>query len=64
MPVENYLELLPIILLGIFFFAVTAYMLYWAANRGYFRNMDAQSRVIFTEEEPEGEFSDSFPNKR
>jgi cbb3-type cytochrome oxidase subunit 3 len=64
MPVDNYLELLPVILLGIFFFAVTAYMLYWAANKGYFRNMDEQSKVIFTEEEPEGTFSDSFPDKR
>jgi cbb3-type cytochrome oxidase subunit 3 len=64
MPVDNYLELLPVILLGIFFFAVTAYMLYWAANKGYFRNMDEQSKVIFTEEEPEGTFSDSFPGKR
>lgn len=64
MPVENYLELLPVILLGIFFFSVTVYMLYWAANKGYFRNMDEQSKVIFTEEEPEGTFSDSFPDKR
>ncbi|NCG09435.1 MAG: hypothetical protein GWO81_07740 [Verrucomicrobia bacterium] len=64
MPVENYLELLPIIVLGVFFFAITVFMLYWAANRGHFRNMEAQSKVIFTEEEPEGVFSDSFPDKR
>jgi cbb3-type cytochrome oxidase subunit 3 len=64
MPVENYLELLPIILLGIFFFAVTVFMLYWSSNKGHFRNMDAQAKVIFTEEEPEGELSDSFPDKR
>jgi hypothetical protein len=39
-------------------------MLYWSSNKGHFRNMDAQAKVIFTEEEPEGELSDSFPDKR
>lgn len=63
MPVENYLELLPVILLGIFFFAVSVLTLYWAARRGQLRNFDAQSKVIFTDEEPEGQVSDQFPSK-
>ncbi|ADE53053.1 hypothetical protein [Coraliomargarita akajimensis] len=63
MPVENYLTLLPIILLGIFFFGVSIGTLYWAAKRGQLRNFDDQAKVIFTDEEPEGEFSDRFPSK-
>ncbi len=63
MSVENYLELLPIILLGILFFAVSVITLYWSARRGQLRDFDAQSKVIFTDEEPEGEVSDKFPNK-
>ena len=62
MPVENYLALLPIILLGIFFFAVSIGTLYWSAKRGQLRNFDAQAKVIFTDEEPEGEISDRFPS--
>lgn len=62
MPVENYLTLLPIIMLGIFFFSVTVGTLYWSAKRGQLRNFDEQAKVIFTDEEPEGEVSDRFPS--
>lgn len=62
MPVENYLTLLPIILLGIFFFGVSIGTLYWSAKRGQLRNFDDQAKVIFTDEEPEGEVSDRFPS--
>ena len=63
MPVENYLELLPLILLGILFFAVSIGALYWASRKGQLRDFDKQATVIFTEEEPEGEVSDKFPDK-
>ncbi|NQY33057.1 MAG: cbb3-type cytochrome oxidase assembly protein CcoS [Coraliomargarita sp.] len=62
MGVENYLSLLPIIMLGIFFFGVTIAMFYWSAKRGQLRDFDEQAKVIFTEEEPEGEISDRFPS--
>jgi len=61
MDVSDYKELLPIILLGIAFFAVSISMLYWSAKKGQLREFDAQAKTIFTEEEPEGEVSDSFP---
>ncbi len=64
MPVHSYLELLPIILLGIFFFAVSIGTLYWVAKQGQLRNFDEQASDIFTEEEPEGQVSDVFPSKR
>lgn len=64
MEVSNYKELLPIILLGVAFFVVAVTMLYWSAKNGHLRNFDAQANTIFTEEEPEGEISDSFPESR
>jgi nitrogen fixation-related uncharacterized protein len=64
MDVYDYKELLPIILLGIAFFVVTIIVLYWSAKKGHLRNFDAQAKTIFTEEEPEGEVSDTFPESR
>ena len=61
MSVENYLSLLPLLLLAIFFFGVAISMFYWSAKKGYLKNFDQQARVIFTDEEPEGEISDEFP---
>jgi len=43
---------------------VTIGMLYWSAKKGHLRNFDAQANTIFTEEEPEGEVSDTFPESR
>lgn len=64
MDVYDYKQLLPIILLGIAFFVVAAIMLYWASKRGQLRDFDSQAKTIFTEEEPEGEISDQFPESR
>lgn len=61
MDVYDYKQLLPIILLGLAFFSVAVSMLYWSAKKGQLRNFDQQARTIFTEEEPEGEVSDAFP---
>jgi nitrogen fixation-related uncharacterized protein len=63
MDVDNYKELLPIIVLGAFFFVSAVSALYWASKRGQLRNFDAQANTIFTPEEPEGEISDTFPSK-
>ena len=63
MPVENYIDLLPVILLGIVFFGAAVAMLYWSVRRGQLRDFDEQAKVIFTQEEPEGEISDRFPDK-
>ncbi len=63
MDVSDYKQLLPIILLGVAFFSVAVSMLYWAAKKGQLREFDKQAKIIFTEEEPEGEVSDRFPGK-
>ncbi|HBO57411.1 MAG TPA: hypothetical protein DD622_03120 [Opitutae bacterium] len=63
MPVENYIDLLPVILLGIVFFGSAVAMIFWSARRGQLRDFDDQAKVIFTHEEPEGEISDHFPDK-
>ncbi|MDP4609573.1 MAG: cbb3-type cytochrome oxidase assembly protein CcoS [Opitutales bacterium] len=63
MDAESYTDLLPLILLGVVFFVSAIAMLYWSSKRGQFRNFDSQASTIFTDEEPEGEISDSFPSK-
>jgi nitrogen fixation-related uncharacterized protein len=64
MDVENYTDLIPLIFLGVVFFIVAVSALYWSAKKGHLRNFDSQAKTIFTEEEPEGEVSDSFPGKK
>jgi len=63
MGVDDYTELLPLIVLGVFFFASAVGALYWASKKGHFRKFDSQAKTIFTDEEPEGEVSDRFPGK-
>ena len=64
MDVENYQDLMPIILLGIVFFISALGMLYWSSKRGQLRDFDAQAKTIFTDEGPEGVVSDQFPDKK
>ena len=64
MEATSYTQLLPIILLGVAFFVIAVSMLYWSAKKGHLHNFDAQANTIFTDEEPEGEISDSFPESR
>lgn len=64
MDVDNYTDLIPLIFLGVVFFIVAVGALYWSAKKGQLRNFDSQAKTIFTEEEPEGEISDSFPSKK
>ena len=63
MPVENYIDLLPVILLGVVFFGSAVGMLYCSVRRGQLRDFDEQAKVIITHEEPEGEISDLYPHK-
>lgn len=64
MDAESYTDLIPIIFLGVVFFVVAVSALYWSAKRGQLRDFGEQSRAIFTDEEPEGEISDTFPEKK
>jgi len=46
------------------FFLLAAFALHWAYKNGQLNNLEAGSRSIFDEEEPEGEVTDQFPEKR
>ena len=61
MDAESYTDLIPLIFMGVVFFIVAISALYWTAKKGQFRDFDSQAKTIFTDEEPEGEISDSFP---
>ena len=63
MDAESYTDLLPLIFLGVAFFVIAVSVLYWSAKQGHLKNFDSQARTIFTDEEPEGDFSDTFPKK-
>lgn len=56
--------LVIIFLMGLVFFASAIYGLVWASKKGQLRNFEKGSRVIFDEEEPEGEAQDAFPSRR
>ena len=61
MDAETYTDLIPLIFLGVVFFTVAISALYWTAKKGQLRNFNSQAKTIFTDEEPEGEISDTFP---
>ena len=64
MDAETYTDLIPLIFLGVVFFIVAVSALYWSAKNGQLREFDSQAKTIFTDEEPEGEISDTFPSKK
>ncbi len=64
MDAETYTDLIPLIFLGVVFFIVAVSALYWSAKKGQLREFDSQAKTIFTDEEPEGEISDTFPSKK
>lgn len=43
--------------------ASAVYAFFWASKHGEFRDLEAQSRSIFDETEPEGVQTDFFPGK-
>lgn len=59
---EVHSHVFVIILLGLAFFATVILALVWAVKAGHFSNLEATSRSIFNEEEPEDQFSDTFPD--
>ncbi|KAF0093007.1 MAG: hypothetical protein E1N59_3264 [Puniceicoccaceae bacterium 5H] len=52
-----------VIFATLFFFG-GAFALYWAKKNNQFNNLEEGSRVIFDEEEPEGQQTDFFPGER
>ena len=46
------------------FFVAAAYALHWAHKSGQLNNLEEGSRSIFDEDEPEGEITDQFPEKK
>lgn len=61
-PDTIYLILLGV--LGLLFFSTVIAALVWAAKSGQLRNFDKGARVIFDEDEPEGEQTDFFPGDK
>lgn len=61
---ESNLYLVFIYAMGILFLVVAVAVLYWCARTGQLRNFEKGSRVIFTEDEPEGVHRDLFPGKK
>lgn len=59
---ENYIVIL-FSFAGLFFIGA-AYALYWAHKNNQLENLDEGSRIIFDDDEPEGEQTDFFPSKR
>ena len=46
------------------FFLAAAYALHWAQKNGQLQDFDRGARVIFDDDEPEGETTDAFPPKK
>lgn len=46
------------------FFVAAALALHWAHRNGQLKNLEKGATSIFDEDEPEGEITDSFPEKR
>jgi cbb3-type cytochrome oxidase maturation protein len=59
----NWLAYVPLVLLAVLILATAVYAFVWAAKNGEFRDLEAQSRSIFDETEPEGVQTDYFPGK-
>jgi len=63
MPADTiYLIILGV--LGALFFCSVVVALVWAAKNGQLQNFEQGARVIFDEDEPEGEQQDFFPGKK
>ena len=64
MDAETYTDLIPLIVLGVVFFVLEIRALYCTAKKGELRDFNSQAKTIFTDEEPEGEISDTFPGEK
>ncbi|BET69613.1 hypothetical protein ASA1KI_45310 [Opitutales bacterium ASA1] len=50
-------------LIALLISASAVYAFFWASRNGEFSDFEAQSKVIFDDEEPEGRQTDFFPGK-
>jgi nitrogen fixation-related uncharacterized protein len=55
--------LIGLFLISGLFLTIVVFALRWAVRTGQFRELDKASRVVFTDEEPEGVHTDFFPGK-
>lgn len=53
-----------VVLMAAAVMASAVYALYWAVKTGQFRQFEKGATEIFTEEEPQGQATDFFPQKR
>lgn len=59
----NWINYIPLVILPALILATAVYAFRWAIKTGEFRDLEAQSRSIFDESEPEGVQTDFFPGK-
>jgi nitrogen fixation-related uncharacterized protein len=52
-----------VIIVASLIFVSAVYALYWASRHGQLERFEEGAKSIFTEEEPEGQPLDSFPDK-
>lgn len=60
----NNLIIIGLLVVAALLFASAVYALFWASKNGQLEEFEASAKTIFTEEEPEGEVIDSFPDKK
>ncbi len=60
----NHVLIIGILVVATALFASAIYALFWASKNGQLDNFEKGAKTIFTEEEPEGEVIDSFPDKK
>ncbi len=53
-----------VVVMAVAVMASAVYALYWAVKTGQFRQFEKGATEIFTAEEPEGQPTDFFPQKR
>lgn len=60
----DYGQVFGLFLLGAPFLIMGVLGVVWCAKNGQFSNLEASSRSIFSEDEPEGLQTDFFPKKK
>jgi len=58
------LSFVLILLILVGFTVTTVFIFGWAARTGQFSDLNAGAKTVFSPDEPEGESTDSFPDKK
>lgn len=55
---------IPVVVIAMAILVSAIYALYWAVKNRQFQQLDRSAAVIFDDEEPVGQVTDSFPGQR